>query len=142
MKILKRYPDIEGVDVPDAVFENHGVYIKAIRQGIGGDVVKQAVDFTDERDLFVRVLNTTSGNLARYFQKALLSRSESEQILDTLRVYRYGHLVFDDPSKVKEYFNMPIPALGGEKPLDLLDTFAGRQLVQETLRKIEYGEFS
>ncbi|MFT5164450.1 MAG: putative toxin-antitoxin system antitoxin component (TIGR02293 family) [Alteromonadaceae bacterium] len=105
-------------------------------------MIKQVIDYTGERDLFVRLLNTTSGNLSRLFTKPCLSRSDSEQVLDTIKVYRQADDVFDDPDKAREFLKTSIPALNGDMPIDLLDTFSGRQLVQQLLRKIEYGDFS
>ncbi|MFT4927874.1 MAG: putative toxin-antitoxin system antitoxin component (TIGR02293 family) [Phenylobacterium sp.] len=142
MTTLTGYSELAGDGVASIVFDNPSVYIKTVKEGIQGKVLKQAVSYIGERDLFVRVLNTTSGNLSRFFQKKLLSCNESEQVLDTLKVYRYANSVFGDASKTKEFFNMHIPALNGEKPIELLDTFAGRRLVQDMLRKVEYGEFS
>jgi putative toxin-antitoxin system antitoxin component (TIGR02293 family) len=40
------------------------------------------------------------------------------------------------------WFNRPNRALGGEKPLDLLDTNAGVEQVVDLLNRIDYGVYS
>ena len=90
--MTKRISSLKSVySIPFAIFDNPSLYIKMVREGIEGEMVRQAITYTGERDLFIRVLNTTSGNLNRYYQKKSLPRSESEQVLDTLKIYRYAN---------------------------------------------------
>ncbi|WP_415843667.1 antitoxin Xre/MbcA/ParS toxin-binding domain-containing protein [Vreelandella rituensis] len=42
----------------------------------------------------------------------------------------------------QEWLHSEVPALSGSRPVDLFDTFAGREMVRQVLRKISYGEFS
>jgi uncharacterized protein (DUF2384 family) len=35
-----------------------------------------------------------------------------------------------------------VPALDGERPINLFDTFEGRRWVAQVLNKIEHGDFS
>lgn len=134
---------IENINVPSAVFTDPAVYIRTVRAGIPGSVVKQAIEeLGGNRALFSKLLNTTAANLSRYYRKKVLNRIDSEEILDTLRVYRQALNVFGDKQMTRDWLAMSIPALAGERPLDLFDTFEGRHLVKATLRKLEYGEFS
>ena len=41
----------------------------------------------------------------------------------------------------QEWLETPLPAMDGQRPLDLCDTFSGRRLVQQAIAKIEHGEF-
>lgn len=120
---------------------NQGEYIRTIREGIPGSVVKRAVKIFDNRELIVRILGTTSSNLSRYYRVKRMSRGDSEEILDTIRLYNQAVHVFGDMEKTKEWIKTSVPALAGEKPEALLDTFEGRKWVSQVLRKIEYGEF-
>ncbi len=134
---------IEGVDIPTAIFTDQATYIKTVRAGIPGIVVKQAIRaLGDNRELFIRLLNTTSANLSRYYRKKFLNRNDTEEVLDTLRVYLQALQIFGDEQCAQEWLGSSIPALAGERPLNLFDTFEGRNLVRTTLRKLEYGEFS
>jgi putative toxin-antitoxin system antitoxin component (TIGR02293 family) len=147
MEVVERNGDgdegIQGVRVPSAVYRDKVAFIQTVREGISGSVVKQAIHaLGDNRELFVRLLETTPGNLHRFYKRKALSRTDSEEVLDVLRVFYQTREVFGDGDKALRWLNTSIPALSGEKPLDLFDTFEGRRLVREVLRKVEYGEFS
>ena len=129
-------------DLSPTLLEDRGAYIQAVRQGIPGKIVELAVKALGERDLFVRLLNTSSGNLNRFYHSQLLTRVQSEGILDTLKVFNEAINVFGDENLAKEWLHTSIPAIGGELPINLCDTFEGRRLVRESLEAIEYGEFT
>lgn len=141
MQPTTEFAVIQGIKVPPAVFSNHETFIEATRKGLSGKIVKQAVDALGHRDLFVRLLETTTGNLNRFYRRKSLNSYHSEGILDTLRVFSRANSVFGGSDVAGEWMDTAIPALGGRTPISLCDTFEGRSLVQVALRKIEYGEF-
>jgi putative toxin-antitoxin system antitoxin component (TIGR02293 family) len=125
---------------PDAL-TNQVKYIHAVREGISGEVVKRAVKILGNRDLFVRLLDTTSSNLSRYYRIKNMSRVDSEEMLDTIRLYDQAYRLFGDMDKTKEWIQTPLAVFNGERPEALFDTFEGRNWISRVLRKIEYGEF-
>ena len=133
---------IEGIDIPATVFSDRVSLIQAARRGLPGDVVKQAVGILGHREVFVRLLETTGGNLNRYYRRKTLSPSQSESVLDMLYVFAQAIAVFGDIERAREWLKTTLPALGGQSPLELCDTFTGRALLQAALRKIEFGEFA
>jgi putative toxin-antitoxin system antitoxin component (TIGR02293 family) len=133
---------LEGVNLSPTLLENRTAYIQAIRRGISGEIVKQAVQVLEERELFIHLLNTNSANLSRFYRQKSLTKMQSEGILDTLRVFQKAITVFENEKLAKEWLHTSIPALAGEYPINLCDTFEGRKLVCEALQAIEYGEFS
>jgi putative toxin-antitoxin system antitoxin component (TIGR02293 family) len=133
---------LEKADLPPTLLEDRTAYIQAVRRGISGEIVKQAVQALEERDLFIRLLNTNSANLSRFYRQKPLTKMQSEGILDTLRVFQETIAVFENEKLAKEWLHTSIPALAGEYPINLCDTFEGRKLVCEALRAIEYGEFT
>lgn len=133
---------LENANLSPDLLEDRRVYIQTVRQGISGAIVQQAVKTLGERELFIRLLNTNSANLSRFYHQKSLSTAASEGILDTLRVFQEAVEVFEDVDKAKEWLHTKIPALAGEYPIALCDTFEGRKLVRESLKSIEYGEFS
>ena len=141
MQSTAEFAAIRGIKVPPAVFSDHETFIETTRKGLSGKIVKQAVDALGHRDLFVRLLETTTGNLNRFYRRKTLNTSHSESILDTLRVFSKANSVFGDPAAAPRSCSLPRTALGGQTPISLCDTFEGRDLVQVALRKIEYGEF-
>ncbi|MGR5409091.1 antitoxin Xre/MbcA/ParS toxin-binding domain-containing protein [Vibrio alfacsensis] len=50
--------------------------------------------------------------------------------------------VFGSNSLVEEWFQTPIPALSGRKPIDLLDDVNGYEQVRLLLNRLKCGEFS
>jgi putative toxin-antitoxin system antitoxin component (TIGR02293 family) len=133
---------LEGANLSPTLLEDRTAYIQAIRRGISGEIVKQAVQALEERELFINLLNTNSANLSRFYHQKLLTKMQSEGILDTLRVFQDAITVFENEQLAKEWLHTRIPALAGEYPINLCDTFEGRKLVREALQAIEYGEFS
>ncbi|WP_036487507.1 antitoxin Xre/MbcA/ParS toxin-binding domain-containing protein [Myxosarcina sp. GI1] len=133
---------LKNSDLNPDILQDRGAYIQTIRQGVSGKIVEQAVRASGERELFVRLLSTSSGNLHRLYHSQLLTRVQTEGILDTLKVFADAIDVFGDENIAKEWLHTSIPALNGESPIDLCDTFEGRKLVREALSAIEYGEFA
>jgi len=127
---------LEGSDI-----SNPAHFIRSVRKGVSGEVVRHAIQVFGNRSLFVKILNTTSSNVSRYYSRKRLSHVDSEELLDTIRLYINVVKIFGDIDSAKDWLQMPSPALSGEKPEDLFDTFEGREWVTQVLRKIEYGEF-
>ncbi|MDE0003906.1 MAG: hypothetical protein OXQ29_14545 [Rhodospirillaceae bacterium] len=69
---LGRTVGIEAIGISPAVFEDRSAFVAAARQGLPGLVVKQAVNELGHRDLFVRLLGTTGGNLNRLYRRKAL----------------------------------------------------------------------
>lgn len=133
---------LENSELSPTLLSDRREYLKALRQGISGAIIKEAINELGERDLFISLLETTSANLNRFYHKKKLPRSAAEGILDTLRVIQDAVAVFGDMAVAHEWLHTSIPALAGEVPISLCDTFEGRKIVKESLKAIEYGEFS
>lgn len=133
---------LESIGIPADVFTDRVSLIQAARKGLPGDVVRQAVKLLGHRDVFIQLLETTSGNLSRYYRRKALNQIQSEGMLDILCVFAKAIDIFGNIDKAREWLETAIPALGGNSPLKLCDTFTGRAMVQTALRKIEFGEFA
>lgn len=68
-----------------------------------------------------------------------LSASESDRVARTLMVYFDAHDVFEDAGIAGRWLVHPHVELGGERPLDMLDTQVGYDRVRDLLMRIEYG---
>jgi len=141
-------PTVETADyplfgmIPKSVLTDQVQFIEASRKGIPGEWVKAAVTGTGLRPTFLKILNVSSGNLSRVYRKKALDRDTSEQVLDTVRVFWRVLDTWESSDLALEWLRNPVPALGGEKPSNLLDTFEGRRWIAQVLNKIEYGNFS
>lgn len=129
--------------LPENIFNNDMVYYKTVVNGISGKVIKWAVlAMPKQKEAIVKALGTTSGNLSRLYSKATLDTHQTEEILDIVKLYTEVYDVFGSVDKADLWLSMSVPALRGEQPINLLDTFIGRKLVRETINKIRFGDFS
>jgi len=73
---------------------------------------------------------------------SLLTPAESDRTARVARVYASAVEMIGDEEKAVGWLNAPNRALGGEKPLDQLDTDMGARSVEEILGRIAYGVYS
>mgnify|MGYP003389291391 FL=1 len=136
-------PVLSEAGYPDTLFSDKLAYLKIVRQGISGSLVKRALDtMPNQRMVFCRALGTTSNNLSRFYGRKPLSSQHSEEVLDVLWVYSMAYSLYEDLATAVELLNTPLPALNNEKATDLLDTFLGRKMVKDVLNKMQWGEFT
>lgn len=133
---------LPGIDLPTAVFDNTLNFIRAVHDGLPGTIVRQAIGVLGHRELFVNILGVQSANLSRVYRRKHLDKTDSESVLDLLRVVSEARRVFESRELADEWLSTVVPALGGNRPIDLCDTFEGRDLVRDALRKVQYGDFS
>ena len=135
------FAGIEGIDVAPETLADNSAYLRLARRGLSGQLVRQAVNVLGRRETFARLLGTTPGHLRRLYRRPALGLAQSEALLDMLRVVSRALNVFRDLKRTDEWLDAALPALGGTRPIDLCDTFRGRQLVRDAIVRIEYGKF-
>ncbi|TPE46594.1 DUF2384 domain-containing protein [Maribrevibacterium harenarium] len=116
-------------------------YLSAVRKGVSGKALRSIVNVVGERNLIAKTIGKDVSILSKSYRLKRLSPIASDNLIGTLRVYVRAVMIYDSVDVAKEWMNTSIPALGGELPISLLDTHAGRELVNLTLRKIESGEY-
>lgn len=83
--------------------------------------------------------------LSRSFVKARqargqkLSAVEAERVIRAARIFKRAAEVLEDEEGARNWLRQPLRTLGGELPLSFLDTNAGYDLVEDELKRIEYG---
>ncbi|RFP65100.1 DUF2384 domain-containing protein [Hymenobacter lapidiphilus] len=89
------------------------------------------------------VLGVSESTLTRREQSQKpLTLDESEKAIQLSAVLAKGMEVFEEEADLHFWLNSPIPALGGQKPKDLLYSVIGRSQVHDILGRIEHGHFS
>ena len=78
----------------------------------------------------------------RLNQGSLLTSAESDRTVRMARVYANAVEMIGDQEKALEWLSTPNRALGGERPLDELDTDTGARVVEDILGRIAYGVYS
>ncbi|MGE0932491.1 type II RES/Xre toxin-antitoxin system antitoxin [Peijinzhouia sedimentorum] len=76
-------------------------------------------------------------------EHALLDSRDSELIILITELIDYGLEVFnDEKDKFQRWLKKPNLALGGNTPINLLDTTTGIEEVKNSLNRIEFGNFA
>lgn len=78
----------------------------------------------------------------RLSQKSHLTPGESDRTARMARVYANAVAMIGDTEKAITWLSTPNRALGGERPLDHLDTDVGVRMVEDILGRIAYGVYS
>jgi putative toxin-antitoxin system antitoxin component (TIGR02293 family) len=125
---------------PDVDIMSQIGYLSIVRSRVSGDQLKAITDLIEEKELIARSIGTTS-NLSKTYQTKRLSSAETDNLIDLLRVYIQAAKVYESFDLAKEWMRSSIPALGGEIPVNMLDSHAGREVVRQALRRMEFGEY-
>jgi putative toxin-antitoxin system antitoxin component (TIGR02293 family) len=92
---------------------------------------------------------STLNRKAKVAQK--LSTDEGERVLGLAKLVGQVQAMVEDSGDPKgfdarawtaHWLNTPLPALGGVRPVDLMDTMEGQGLVSETLARIQSGAYA
>ena len=78
----------------------------------------------------------------RLSRRSRLTSAESDRTVRLARVYAHAAEMIGDEERAVEWLRTPNRALGGQKPLDLLDTDMGARMVEDILGRIAYGVYS
>ena len=84
-------------------------------------------------------------------QDRTLSPGESERVIGLAKLVGQLEAViqesgtpegFDAAAWMSRWLNEPVPALGGARPIDLMDTMEGQALVSTTLAQLQSGAYA
>ncbi len=117
---------------------------KLIRKGLpAGSVTALAKKLDVANTVLSRTLGIAQRTLSRRLgQHSRLTPAESDRTARLARVYAKAVEVLGDKEKAVEWLQTPNRALGGERPLDELDTDVGAREVEDVLGRIAYGVYS
>ncbi|WP_170241862.1 antitoxin Xre/MbcA/ParS toxin-binding domain-containing protein [Geobacter argillaceus] len=74
-------------------------------------------------------------------RRATLGVNETDQLVQIARVYAGCLDFFGDPAKAARWMMSPNLTLGDLTPFDLLDTNEGIRVVEDSLKRLDYGVF-
>jgi putative toxin-antitoxin system antitoxin component (TIGR02293 family) len=76
----------------------------------------------------------------RQKRTANITNAASENVIKLAELYETGLTTFDaDEESFHAWLSTPVPALNNERPIDLLSSNLGIDLVQDELLRIEHG---
>ena len=89
--------------------------------------------------LMAELLSINVRTIQRYASEKLFPRTVSEHILRIAVITVRGEEVFGSRESFRSWLNAPNTALGDTKPLDLLASDFGRDMVLDELGRLEHG---
>lgn len=115
--------------------------VEAIREGFSYDFYEAflaKLDVTEEQ--LAGVLSVSTRTLRRRRQKRQrLSRAESDRLWLVAQVFEQAAETFGTEARAQRWLAQPHRMLGGESPLQHLDTTAGADRVRYVLHQIDYS---
>ena len=79
--------------------------------------------------------------IQRYKPTDHFNPTVSEQVIHMAEVFAKGEEVFEDKDKFFSWLNFPNSAFDAKKPISLLSSIIGREMVMNELGRIEHGIF-
>ncbi|MCR9171115.1 MAG: DUF2384 domain-containing protein [bacterium] len=106
------------------------------------DEIRNNSPFDDKQ--WSEFLGISLRTLSRYDsdENHVFKSTQSEKILEMVEVISTGLTVFDTEEDFLLYLETPAPALRFEKPINLLGTSYGKELIMDELNNIEHGIFA
>lgn len=116
--------------------------IEITKRGLPADVVKLLADKLEiPASEFARFVHVSARTLSRHKEKPL-DCHVSDHIVTISRVYARCIEVFRTRERAVRWLKNPVLALGNTRPLDLLETGTGINMVMNVLGRIEHGVYS
>lgn len=117
---------------------------KLVRKGLPADAVTVLAQKLDVgHTVLSRKLGIPQRTLTRRLsQHSRLTTAESDRTVRLARVYATAVEFLGNETRAVEWLRTPNRALGGERPLDELDTDVGARAVEDVLGRIAYGVYS
>ena len=88
---------------------------------------------------FADILQVTPRTLQKKAPTDNMGLSISEKAIDLARLYAVGTDLFGSELLFTQWLKSDVPAMGGQRPLSLLDTRFGFELVEEALGRMAHG---
>lgn len=88
------------------------------------------------------ILSIPRSNVTRRKSEGRLKRDESEKALRLGRTAVRAEEVLGSMEKAYRWLRAPNQALGGKRPIEMLDVDLGAQKVEDILGRIDYGVYS
>lgn len=113
--------------------------IAAIRAGLPVSAVDEALASGRVTAAEIDRLAIPRKTLAHRRAKGRLTPEQSDRLVRILRIVTEAEATFDDRTRAGIWLRRATSALGGEAPLDLLDTDVGARQVETLLGRIAHG---
>ena len=136
--------EILGVDDIPKDNDLHAAEVRMIRRGLPITAFKQVASFYDISESEVAALLGTSDRTIYRYQKEHkpLNANWSDRLFRLARIAARATEVFESAETARKWLKRSNRALSGATPVEMLDTDAGAEQVNELLTRIDYGVYS
>lgn len=116
-------------------------FIHMMERGANGSILKKIVACIPKQ-IVAKALGSDVTNISKLYRRRL-SKKQTDEINDLSLLWHELKEFFDDKiSFIDQWIHSPVPALEGNKPADLMDSFFGRSRIRECLDAMKYGDFA
>ncbi len=123
--------------------DNNHKYLHIIKDGVGASALQDFMDISQIHiDLMAEILHLNSRTLRRIQENDILNTLISEKLVELIRLYKLGHEVYGDIKVFNEWMNTKIKGIGYLRPLDIIDTSIGIDIVTDELNRLIYGVYA
>jgi len=118
-------------------------YIELSRRGLSVKQLHEVLDYINlSTKELAKIISLSERQINRYKDDDVLRTDISAQLIQIVELYAKGYELFGDPDKFQRWMNAEIQGLGHVKPISLLDTVFGIQMVINELGRLEHGVYS
>ncbi len=79
--------------------------------------------------------------LQRYKPDKSLPLPVADRVVSLASLFVYGVSVFENKESFKKWLEIPLRAFKGKRPIDILDSITGIELVNDEIERIEHGVY-
>jgi putative toxin-antitoxin system antitoxin component (TIGR02293 family) len=118
-------------------------YMRIIKGGLKSKSIKSFIKHSNLTQKQVsRLIHISERTLQRNAPEKVINIGISEKLVELTRLFHKGIEVFNDKEKFNTWLFRPNKSLEDQKPIELIETSLGIDLVFDELLKIEHGVFS
>ena len=119
------------------------IYLRILKEGLHRNSVNSFIKHSSLTLKQVsKLIHVSERTLQRYSPDKTMDINSSERLIALTRLFHKGIDVFNEKEKFITWLNRPNKSLANSKPIDLIETSIGIDLVLDELLKIEHGVFS
>ena len=138
-------PDLSRIDLSRGIGDQARMYLNSSTQR---GIPVSMITATEGESAFTvqdwsQFLHLSEDTLRRYEKlKKIFGPMQSDRILQILMLDKRGIEVFGEAQRFSNWVRTNIPALGGARPFDLIESSFGISLLMDELGRIEHGIFA
>ncbi|UAM97527.1 DUF2384 domain-containing protein [Polaribacter litorisediminis] len=142
---FKRGKDLKTKEITYTRFLRDKLLVaNAVKRGVPNILfseIKSNSPFDDKQWSSFLDINVRTFQRYKKVKTHIFKQIQSEKIFELAEVVSLGNEVFDSPEHFMIWLKTPSMALGKIKPIDLLDSSYGKDMVIAELNRIEHGIF-